>query len=304
MQGQLTMLFPKPLSTGDKVAIVSPASAVRPAYIDAARATLSGWGYIPSEGRHCRDTRGTYSGTAEQRAADLREALTDPEVRAVLCSRGGYGAVHLLDSLPYDAIKAAPKWIIGFSDISALHAAMVSAGVASLHAPMAKQFACGSGESLEMVRQILQGGLPSYSEPPHPLNRVGQAQGQIVGGNMAVLCALIGTPYHMLKPGRILFIEDVGEAVYRIERLLHNLRLCGTLARIKGLIVGQFTEYASPDGNGETMEAMIRRMVEPYDFPVAFGFPVGHVDRNLPLIEGATARLSVTPAATTLQYTT
>lgn len=298
------MVYPKPLKPGDRIAVVSPASAVETAYVDAACRTIEGWGYVPVEGKHCRQRHGTYSATADERLSDLNEAIADPSVRAILCSRGGYGAVHLVGNLDIAALQRDPKWLIGFSDISALHATFVSNAVASIHGLMAKHMAdCGEDdECLKMLRAILEGGKPVYNEPPHPLNRHGEAEGTLVGGNLAVLCGLISTPVDILKPGTILFIEDVGEAVYRIERMLYNLNLNGTLPHVKALIVGQFTEYQCPDGNGETMEQMIARMTAPYSFPVAYGFPIGHVARNMPLIEGATVHLSVTTAATTLEY--
>lgn len=298
------MVYPNPLEKGDKIAIISPASAIRSEYVDAACRIIKHWGFVPVVGKHCKGSCGTYSGTLEERLADIEEAMDDRDVRAILCSRGGYGTVHLLDRIVSLILSYSPRWIIGFSDISALHATMVSLGITSLHAPMAKQFATRGqrDECLQIMRRILTGELPTYTEPANALNRIGEAEGELVGGNMAVLCGLIGTDANILKPDRILFIEDIGEAVYRIERMLYTLRLNGTLANLRGLIVGQFTEYDKPDRNGETMEQMISRMVAPYGYPVAFGFPIGHVDRNLPMIEGATVRLSVTAQSTTLEF--
>lgn len=297
------IIFPSPLTKGDKIAIISPASHILPDYVDGACNAIAQMGFQPVVSTHCKGQCGGYSGTIEQRLADFLEALHNPEVKAILCSRGGYGVVHLLEYLSADDIAKNAKWLIGFSDISALHAAMVASGVASIHASMAKhltQFGVDD-EATVALFNILQGKLPTYQTPSHAFNKPGTASGTLTGGNMAVLCGLLDTDFDLLSRGDILFIEDVGEEVYKIERMLYNLRLSGVLPMIKGLIVGRFTDYRNPDGNGDSMEQMVKRMVEPYDIPVAFDFPVGHVDENMPLIEGAQVTLTVADTVT-LQF--
>ena len=297
------IIFPSPLTKGDKIAIISPASHILPDYVDGACNAIAQMGFQPVVSTHCKGQCGGYSGTIEQRLADFLEALHNPEVKAILCSRGGYGVVHLLEYLSAEDIAENPKWIIGLSDISALHAAMVASGVASIHASMAKhltQFGVDD-EATVALFNILQGNLPTYQTPSHAFNKPGTASGTLTGGNMAVLCGLLDTDFDLLSRGDILFIEDVGEEVYKIERMLYNLRLSGVLPMIKGLIVGRFTDYRNPDGNGDSMEQMAKRMVEPYDIPVAFDFPVGHVDENMPLIEGAQVTLTVADTVT-LQF--
>ena len=297
------IIFPSPLTKGDKIAIISPASHILPDYVDGACNAIAQMGFQPVVSTHCKGQCGGYSGTIEQRLADFLEALHNPEVKAILCSRGGYGVVHLLEYLSADDIAENAKWLIGFSDISALHAAMVASGVASIHASMAKhltQFGVDD-EATVALFNILQGKLPTYQTPSHAFNKPGTATGTLTGGNMAVLCGLLDTDFDLLSRGDILFIEDVGEEVYKIERMLYNLRLSGVLPMIKGLIVGRFTDYRNPDGNGDSMEQMAKRMVEPYDIPVAFDFPVGHVDENMPLIEGAQVTLTVADTVT-LQF--
>ena len=297
------IIFPSPLTKGDKIAIISPASHILPDYVDGACNAITQMGFQPVVSNPCKGQCGGYSGTIEQRLADFLEALHNPEVKAILCSRGGYGVVHLLEYLSADDIAENAKWLIGFSDISALHAAMVASGVASIHASMAKhltQFGVDD-EATVALFNILQGKLPTYQTPSHPFNKPGTATGTLTGGNMAVLCGLLDTEFDLLSRGDILFIEDVGEEVYKIERMLYNLRLSGVLPMIKGLIVGRFTDYRNPDGNGDSMEQMVKRMVEPYDIPVAFDFPVGHVDENMPLIEGAQVTLTVADTVT-LQF--
>ena len=297
------IIFPSPLTKGDKIAIISPASHILPDYVDGACNAIAQMGFQPVVSNHCKGQCGGYSGTIEQRLADFLEALHNPEVKAILCSRGGYGVVHLLEYLSADDIAENAKWLFGFSDISALHAAMVASGVASIHASMAKhltQFGVDD-EATVALFNILQGKLPTYQTPSHPFNKPGTATGTLTGGNMAVLCGLLDTDFDLLSRGDILFIEDVGEEVYKIERMLYNLRLSGVLPMIKGLIVGRFTDYRNPDGNGDSMEQMVKRMVEPYDIPVAFDFPVGHVDENMTLIEGAQVPLTVADTVT-LQF--
>lgn len=298
------MKFPRPLRNGDKIAILSPASYIAPSFVDDAADVLRQWGYEPIIYPHCKGVNGTYSGTCEERLADLQQAFNDTTVKAILCSRGGYGTVQLLPSLDTTLLCRNPKWVIGFSDISALHAAMFNAGIASIHASMARHLAehGGNNRCNMLLHDILQGHRPTYRIDAHQLNRNGKSVGTLAGGNLAVLSALISTTYDILQPERILFIEDTGEEVYKVERMLHTLRLNGTLAGLHGLIVGQFTNCHSPNRNGETMEQMIARMVTPYGYPVAMNFPIGHIDDNIPLIEGAKVCLTVTQESATLQF--
>ncbi len=297
------MKIPPYLKPGDQVAVVSPASIINPDYVHGVVPVLNSWGLEVQIAPHCLGRSGTYSGTIEERLGDLRDALCNPDVKAILCSRGGYGAVHLLDELR-EAVAENPKWIMGFSDISALHALCVSQGVMSLHAPMCKHLVEESGKDRcsQYMRKILFGEWPEYSEKAHPLNRCGEACGRLVGGNMAVLCGLLATPYDLFRPGAILFIEDVGEAPYKIERMLYNLKLSGRLASLSGLIVGRFTEYNENLGLGGTLYELIRGLVDEYDYPVCFDFPVGHVPDNLPLIEGAEVSFSVSESGVTLSF--
>lgn len=297
------IIRPPFLVPGDGVAIVAPASMINPAYVKGAAERLASWQLGVVVSPHCLGESGVYSGTIDERLDDFRKALYDPEVKAVLCSRGGYGAVHLLDRLA-DDVARNPKWIIGFSDISALHALCVSRGMMSLHAPMCKHLCEEPADDrcTQYLRQILFGEIPEYCEKPHPMNRRGKARGMLVGGNMAVLCGLIGTPYDIFRPGSVLFIEDIAEPPYKIERMLYQLKLSGRLASLSGLIVGRFTEYTENEGVGGTLYELIGRMVEEYDYPVCFDFPVGHVADNLPLIEGAEVDFSVESQAVKLSF--
>ncbi len=302
------MFLPPLLKPGDKIAIVSPSGAVLPERVDGAVRAFEKWGFVPVLGEHCKQECKTYgvishSAPWQDRLSDLNQALHDPEVRAILCSRGGYGAVHLLEYLDLDYIASHPKWIVGFSDISALHAAWHRAGVMSIHSPMAKHLTLHDID--DEINQInynimTRGEFPSYRVLPHPHNRCGTATATITGGNLAVLMSLLATPFNMIKPGNIIFIEDVAEQVYQVQRLLYHLRLAGILPNLAGLIVGQFTKHRGEETTA--MVDMIADMVAPYGYPVAFNFPIGHIPRNVPIVEGATATLDVTPTATKLSF--
>ncbi len=294
--------FPRPLERGDGIAIVSPASNINPEYVTKASAVLQQQGWDVTIMPHALGKHGSYSGTAIERMSDLETAFTNPKIRAILCSRGGYGVVHLLEGLSKLPLDKDPKWLIGFSDISALHALMSSLGIASIHAPMTKALSFGTEhEDNNTLFGILRGELPSYSFADHPYNHEGETTGRLFGGNLAVLAALASTPFDMLKGDKILFIEDVSEPIYKIERILYQLKLNGVLDSLRGLIVGQFTEY-KPDADHQDMETMIHDIVAEYDYPIAFNAPIGHVDHNIPLIESANVSLKINKGGTSLSF--
>lgn len=294
-----TLIVPQPLKKGDRIAILSPAGIIKPEFVYQAMQVLQDEGYDPFVMPHALGRWRTYSGTASDRLSDLRQAILDPSVKAILCSRGGYGAVHLLEELDRLPLRDNPKWIIGYSDISALHALMHRHGIVSVHAPMAKHLATlkGRDDDARALFGILSGEPQLYSIPPSPLNRPGTAVAPLVGGNLAVIADLIATPFDTILPDTILFIEDIAEPIYKTERILYQLRLSGALSRLKGLIVGAFTDY-TPDVDGHTMEEMVSSMVADYSYPVAFGVPVGHVDHNIPLQVSLPTRLEVTSEQT------
>ncbi|MCM1292424.1 MAG: LD-carboxypeptidase [Bacteroides sp.] len=295
------VVVPEPLAEGDLIAILTPA------------ADASNYDYkrmaeiIESMGYRCRvmpnaDSRdGYYGGTVEERMSDMREALLDPDVKAIICSRGGYGVVHLLAGLDSLPIADNPKWVVGFSDISALHSFMVSHGIASIHGPMGVNLKYHDGElsaSCKALFDILSGSHATYEIEPHCYNRNGEVIGKLVGGNLSVIAGLISTPFDVIKPGTVLLIEDVSEPVYKIQRMLYQLKLSGVLENLAGLIVGDFTEI---QGDSEkAMESMIRDMISEYDYPVAFGVPAGHARVNIPLIMGYPVLLSVDDEGTTI----
>ncbi|MDE6066018.1 MAG: LD-carboxypeptidase [Duncaniella sp.] len=298
----MEILTPRPLKRGDRVAILSPSGIIKPQTVYNAMPVLADRGWVTYVGKHTFDRYSTYAGTDDARYEDLEAALLDPDTRAIICSRGGYGAVHLLDRLDRLPLRDDPKWIVGYSDISALHALMSKHGIQSIHAPMCKHIAQHKGmdEDSQRLFRLLEGERPEIRVAGNRLNRPGEATGILYGGNLAVTAGLISTPFDVLRGDTILFIEDIAEPVYKVERILYNLRLNGTLASLRGLIVGRFTDY-TPGVDKETMEQMIARMVEPYDYPVAFGVPIGHVDHNIPMVCSSTVTLTVTPNQVTIK---
>jgi muramoyltetrapeptide carboxypeptidase len=295
-----SIIYPAPLKQGDKIAILAPAGLIQRGQVDSAATVLRQLGYVPVIYPHTFGEYGSYSGTIDERWADLKAAFTNPEIRAILCARGGYGVVHNLQRLNELPLRDDPKWVIGFSDISALHALMASHGIASIHSSMTKALAHGMSDPNNIrLLKILGGQMPMYKFAAHAYNHTGRAEGQLLGGNLAVLADLINTPYDIIKPGTILFIEDVSEPVYKIERIMYQLRFSGVLPNLKGLIIGQFTDY-KPDENNRRIEDMIHELVADYDFPIAFNVPVGHVDNNVPLVESSHAVLDVQADGVTL----
>ena len=279
------------------IRIISPSGAIDPSYIDGATARLRAWGFKVSESAHARDARGRFAGTDEERLADLNEALRDESVDMILCARGGYGMQRIID-------KVAPitKPIIGFSDITALHQLSGINHQPSLHGIMCKHIATLPEDSEPMValRKLLAGEPMEYRWESHPLNRPGQAFAPIVGGNLSVLYGLQGTPYGLSKMSYqfpILLIEDIAERHYHIDRMIRNLRLSGVLAHLSGLIVGQFSDCEDDELMGESIYETIKEAVADYDYPVLFNAPIGHVERNVPLWLGRTARMEVTDSS-------
>ena len=297
-------VLPRALRPGDKIAIVSPAGPVDSAIVLDAADTLRAQGYEVEIMPHALGKVAQYAASDADRLADLRDALLDPSVAAIMCSRGGYGAVHLLDSLAELPLADNPKWLIGYSDISALHALLASRNIASIHGNMCKHMARGPEDAdNRMMLDMLAGYLPSYSWEADTAvaNRPGWAKGRLLGGNMAVIAELVATHYDVIQPGTILFIEDLEEPIYKIERIMYQLRLSGVLPKLAGLVVGQFTN-CRPNAQYEKVAEMIADMVAPYGYPVAFNAPIGHVEHNVPVIQSAEVTLDVTNDGARLSF--
>lgn len=273
------------------IRIVSPSGVIDPSYIDGASSRLRAWGYKVSEGAHARDAWGRFAGKDEDRLADLTEALRDESVDAILCSRGGYGLQRIIDRVP-----DIHKPIIGFSDITALHQLSAHYDQPSLHGVMCKHIATLPEESepLMALRKALEEEKLEYTWPAHPLNRHGEAEGILIGGNLSVLYGLQGTKYSIQDSGfriqkPILVIEDIGERHYHIDRMMRNLKMSGVLANIGGLIVGQFSECEDDPLMNSSIYETIKEAVADYDYPVLFDAPIGHVEHNMPVWLGKPA---------------
>ena len=296
----------------ESILIISPSGAINPDYIDGAAQRLRSWGYKVTVSPHAYGEYGRFSGTDEERLEDLQAALQDPSIDAILCSRGGYGLQRILDKIDTSSLNVNRSTLIGFSDITALHQlfALSSLNVnrSTLHGLMCKHIATLPEDSLalQLFRRALAREPITYTLPAHPLNRCGQAQGTLIGGNLSVLYGLQSTPYdlnHVIDAhpeGVILFIEDICERHYHIDRMMNNLRMSGVLARIKGLVVGQFADCEADPLMGCTIYDTIAQNVAAYDYPVLFDFPAGHVDDNRPLYLNHPAILDLTGQSATL----
>lgn len=296
--------FPPYLQKGDKVMIISPSSKIDKHFLKGAKKRLESWGLKVAVSKHAGGSSGRFAGTIRQRLKDLQDAMDDPKVKAIFCSRGGYGAVHLIDKIDFTAFYEHPKWLLGFSDITALHYLFQKHGYASLHSLMARHLTVEpEDEACSLyLKEILFGNLLVYTCERHKLNRQGSAEGILRGGNLAVAYGLRGTPYDIPAEGTVLFIEDVSERPHAVERMVYNLKLGGVLEKLSGLIVGQFTEYEEDCSLGKELYAALADLVKEYDFPVCFNFPVGHVTHNLPLIEGAKVELIVGKKSVELKF--
>jgi len=299
---------PPPLRYGDTIAIVATARAISMEELRDGMALAESWGLKVRLGAGIGSKHFQQAGTTEERTADLQAAINDPAVRAIWCARGGYGTVHLLERLDLSPLLKDPKWIIGFSDITVLHNALARIGVASLHAQMPFNIAGKSEACKESLRKALFGeGYevdvtgPAALVPP----RIGQCEGLLIGGNLSILYALRGTPFDIDPAGKILFLEDLDELRYHADRMIQNLKLGGWFRELSGLIVGGMSDMRdkNPDDPfGKEVEQMIAEAVAPYDYPVCYGFPAGHIEDNRALVMGVNAKLSVTANGTTLSF--
>lgn len=308
VEAQQRSVMPTPLKTGDTIAVISPSSVPDSATVAKGCATLRSWGYVPVVGAHALSSYHGFAGTADERAADLLWALRNPSIKAIICSRGGDGAVQVLQRIPLKEFRNHPKWIMGFSDVTALHSAEVAAGVMSIHSSMCDGIAMrGERDSVNMIlRKLLQGELPTYQAPAHPLNQQGEATGILVGGNFSVFCGLAGSEYDFLNradEGLILFIEDTDESMTKVDRMLHQLEIRGVLSKLNGIIVGHFSKYKSPENGFADMYEMLHEYLQHYQIPVCYDFPVGHHSgKNYPMVEGCKVNLKVGQDGTLIQF--
>ncbi|HTJ11579.1 MAG TPA: LD-carboxypeptidase [Dinghuibacter sp.] len=298
------MIFPPYLQPGDTIGIVCPAGQMEAARAQDCIDTLQAWGYRVRVGRTLGHAWHYFSGTDQERLDDLQAMLDDPEVKAVLCGRGGYGTSRIIDRLDFTAFRRAPKWVIGFSDVTVLHAHLYTfCGTASLHAPMAGAFQGegAAGASVASLKAALEGGKAAYTVATHPANREGRAEALLVGGNLTLLAHLVGSVSDIPTDGVLLFIEDIGEYRYNLDRMLIQLQRAGKLEALAGLVVGGFTDLKDTVVPfGQSVEEMILEKVGAYGYPVCFGFPTSHHGDNYALKVGGRYRLDIQDAGVTL----
>jgi len=292
------MHIPPALQPGDTIALVCPAGYMAPERAQTCIETLRSWGYTVQVGKTMNSPSENYfSGTDEERLADLQQALDNPAVKAILCGRGGYGLSRIVDKIDFAAFEKNPKWIIGFSDITILHAHIyTNYKTASLHAPMAGAFNEGGAEGayVASLRAAMEGRKGRYTCAVHPFNRTGRATAPLVGGNLSLLAHLCGTASEIKTKGRILFLEDVGEYLYNVDRMLYQLKRNGRLDKLAGLVIGGFTEMKDTTRPfGQTVQEIIRDIVQQYDYPVCYDFPVSHGGDNYALKHGMEYTLRV-----------
>ena len=300
---------PDYLKAGDKVALVSPSYFTPMENVEKTANLLRAWGLEPVIGPNVgKIVDGKYAGSVAERVSDLRWALSDPSIKAILCNRGGYGSIQLIDRLSLSEIKASPKWIIGFSDISTLHGLWSCAGVMSIHGTMSSFLAKGGTDASSiLLRDLLLGYVPRYELPAHEQNIEGKASGVLVGGNICTFVPNLGSQADATKgKNLILFIEEVEESMHNIDRQMRILQMNGVLDRCNGIILGEFTdcgtEFKQPDGTTISVEAMLHEMLKDYHIPVLCGFPAGHGDVNLPLVMGAPVTIDVRGDGAILQF--
>ncbi|MGD2036083.1 MAG: LD-carboxypeptidase, partial [Bacteroidales bacterium] len=272
---------------------------------DSAAASLSGLGFKVTFGKHLFSRFHQFAGTDDERAGDFREALNDSNVRAVFCARGGYGSLRIIDKIDFSPFGKDPKWVIGFSDITVFHSLLCQAFHAvTIHAPMPINSESDHfSNNLEQLNDLLLGRKNGIVFPHHPLNRKGLANGRIMGGNLSIIHNLQATPYELDTNDTILFIEEVGEQLYHLDRMMTNLLLSGKLKNLKGLIVGGMTEMKDKRTSfGKTACEIVLEAASSFDYPVAFGFPAGHMESNVPFLLGTQIELKVTDSESSVKY--
>jgi muramoyltetrapeptide carboxypeptidase len=294
---------PPSLKTGDLIVLVAPAKAIETTHVHFAQDFLHKAGFRVEISAHCLGSDHYFSGPLDTRLADFQWALDHPEAKAILCARGGYGCVQLVDLLDWTAFQKNPKWIIGFSDVTVFHQRIHRLKIGSVHGSMPLNFSENSPEALLTLLTALSGQAYSIASPPHPLQIEGSAKGELIGGNLSILYALLGTNDRVDYRGKILFIEDVGEHLYALDRMCYALKKAGVLKEIAGLVVGGMTDMkdtAVPFG--KSLEEILHAHTLPYSIPMCFDFPAGHLSDNRALRFGDAVRLSVRAKGNLLEF--
>jgi muramoyltetrapeptide carboxypeptidase len=289
------MIIPEKLKIGNKIGIVSTARKITLEELSPAIKLLENWGFEVVFGANLFKENNQFSGTVEQRTADLQSMIDNDAIKAVLCARGGYGTVQIIDNINFSSLKKDPKWIIGYSDVTVLHAHLNNLGIASLHATMPINFANNSNESLQSLNNSLLGKSNRIECMGHALNLLGEAEAEIVGGNLSILYSLSASISDIDTERKILFIEDLDEYLYHIDRMMMNLNRNGKLAKLKALIVGGMKDMNDNEiPFGKSVEEIILEHTKKYDYPICFGFPAGHINDNRCIKLGVKSVLKIT----------
>jgi len=296
------MIIPEFLSSGDKVGVVATAKKVNRGNTLQGIGILESWGLEVKIGKYVFHSFYQFAGTDSQRMEDLQLMIDDPEIKAIFMVRGGYGSTRIIDQIKFDSLKTNPKWICGFSDITAFHLHLYKLGIASMHSPMPSFFYALNQKSLDGLKNLIFGESFIYENKKHKLNRQGEAKGKLTGGNLSIICHTIGTKSEIISRGQILFIEDVGEQLYHLDRMMVQLKRAGFLKELGGLIVGQFSDMKdNEDVFGYDANEIIYSHIKEYDYPIAFDFPIGHTSKNYTIPVGMEAKLIVTHKESALE---
>ena len=296
------MKMPPTLKTGDRIAIVSTARKVSQAEIESAIGKLESWGLQPVTGNTIGQAYFQFAGEDNVRRDDFQHVLDDESVKAILFARGGYGTVRIIDETDWRKFQKNPKWLCGFSDITIIHSHLMSLyNLPAVHSLMAMNFQDTTEESMESLRRVLFGEKLNYEIPGHELNRAGEMRGLLCGGNLSLLCNLLGSISDIDTRGKILFLEEIDEHLYHVDRMMMTLKRAGKLDELSGLIVGHFTDLKNKDESnpfGKSGYEIVAEHVREFEYPVCYGFPAGHQTDNRALIMGVEWDVRVGPDVT------
>jgi len=290
------MIQPQNLQAGDTIGMVCPAGSIPMERVQKCVETLTDWGYQVKLGKTVGGKHFSYSGTDAERAADLQTMMDDPSVKAILCARGGYGLSRIINDLNFTGMKDNPKWVIGFSDITVLHSALQQKGIMSIHGPMAAAFNKGQeGEPyIHALKSVLQGQKTCYEAPGHIYNKPGLATAPMIGGNLCLMTHLIGSKNSMDTSGKILFLEDIGEFHYNLDRMVIQIKNAGLFNNLAGLVLGGFSDMRDEATDiGAGAFEIIQSHVKAFNYPVCYDFPISHGLPNYPIKLGAEYQLNI-----------
>ena len=296
------MIIPSKLKTGDRIGIISTARKITKQELTPSINILKGWGLDIVFGKNLFKSDNQFSGNVYQRKEDLQNMIEDQTIKVILCARGGYGTVQIIDQIDFTPLIKNPKWIIGYSDVTVLHSHLNKLGLASIHATMPINFNNNTKESLESLRGVLFNSENKILTKSHVLNKYGSVEAEVVGGNLSILYSLIGSTSQINTKNKILFIEDLDEYIYHIDRMIISLKRSGLLINLKGMIIGSFIGILDNEiPFGKNIKNIILEHTKEYDYPICFDFPCGHIDNNMSIIFGVNSVLDISENHVVLQ---